>query len=158
MKNNKITFCTFFISNKMFGIDILDIKEIHTETYFTEIDHTPNFFKGYVNIRGNLYLIGDVSNLLGLKSSRENINHKLLIFKNHIDEAFGIIVDNVGDTIEVEEDEIFDRRSNDEINFENDNKECRRSKTNISNGVIKLENELLITINAYKVLENMKNV
>lgn len=155
MKDDLITFCTFYISNKMFGIDILDIKEINNEINFTEIDHTPNYLKGYVNIRGNLYLIGDVSNLLGLTSIDKDINSKLILFKNHIDEAFGIIVDRIGDTVEVRENTIFDRRKSKEDKTGELNEE-RRNKINISKGVVKLKDGLLITLMADKILENIK--
>lgn len=154
MMDELITFCTFYISNKIFGIDILDIKEINNEINFTAIDHTPNYLKGYVNIRGNLYLIGDVSNLLGLKSIDKNKNSKLILFKDHIDEAFGIIVDRIGDTVEVKEDTIYDRRKNREEHA--GDKEERRNKVNISRGVIKLKDGLLITLVADKILNNIK--
>ncbi len=152
MEEEKITFCSFYLGNKLFGVDILDINEINTEMNFTGIDHAPDHIKGYVNIRGNLILITDIAKLLGLQKTEITEKSKLLIVKNHIDEGLGIVVDEIGDTISTLKSKVLDRRKEETDNKSNNGD---RRKKSISNGVIKLENELLITIDAKSVKVNL---
>lgn len=150
--DEKITFCTFYLANKHFGIDILDIKEINTENEFTAIDHAPSYLKGYVNIRGNLCLIADIASLLGLKETKITKNSKLLLLKDSVENSFGILVEEVGDTLTVEKREIIDRRESKAGNIKDDR---RQSNTSISNGVVKLNDELLITVNARNIVSKL---
>lgn len=153
MEENIITYCSFYLMGKLFGIDILKIKEINTEINFRAVDHAPKCLKGYVNIRGNLFLIADIATLLGLKETKISEESKIIIFKDSVDEAFGIIVNEIGETITASSKNIFDRRK--QLQESNKENERRQNSKNISNGVIKLENKLLITIDPTNIINNL---
>ncbi|MBF0525581.1 MAG: hypothetical protein HQK56_10850, partial [Deltaproteobacteria bacterium] len=44
----KRQFCSFWLSGRLFGVDILDVKEINSEITFTPIFHASKEVKGYV--------------------------------------------------------------------------------------------------------------
>lgn len=103
-------FVSFWIGKRLHGIDILDIREINSERGFTPIFHAPPQVKGYVNIRGQIHLVVDPRIPLGLPEDTPGPGGKsrqqLLIFKPHVAETFALLVDRVGDIIEVPVDRI----------------------------------------------------
>ncbi len=79
-------FCTFWLSGRLFGVQILDVKEIHPEVAITPIFHAPRTVKGYVNIRGQVYLILDLRPMLGFESCEVDRKSCLVIFKTTVGE------------------------------------------------------------------------
>lgn len=145
------SFCTFHVGDRLFGADILDIKEINTELEFTRISHAPNVVEGYVNIRGQINLILNLRKILNIEEVTENLAPKLVLFKESVGESFGILVDRVGDIIEVSHDSIEDRRKGEG----SVNPKHERRAPNIGTGVCKLEDELLIILNAANLLKQI---
>ena len=102
-------FVSCWISGRLHGIDILEIREINSEKGFTPIFHAPPQVRGYVNIRGQIHLVVDPRIPLGLPEAVPGANghilgksrQQLLIFKPHVAETFALLVDRVGDIIEV---------------------------------------------------------
>ena len=68
VETQKRQFCTFWISGRHLGVDVLDVKEINSEINLTPIFHAPKEVIGYVNIRGQIYLILDLRLILGFES------------------------------------------------------------------------------------------
>jgi purine-binding chemotaxis protein CheW len=72
-------YCSFYLSERLFGVDIKTVKEISSDFHVTRIYHAPKEINGYVNIRGQLFLVLDLKRLLGMnvtasgeKENREN--------------------------------------------------------------------------------------
>ena len=65
-------FCTFRVDGRLFGVDILDVKEVTAETTFTRVAHAPDEVLGLVNIRGHIYLALDLRRLLGMPATRRD--------------------------------------------------------------------------------------
>lgn len=94
---NERQICTFRIADEHYGVDILQIKEIHTENRFTPVHHAPSSVRGYVNIRGQIHLIVDLRVLLGHSPLGNLEGSRILLFKPEVGEAFGVLVDAIGD-------------------------------------------------------------
>lgn len=103
-------FVSCWIGGRLHGIDILEIREINSEKGFTPIFHAPPQVRGYVNIRGQIHLVIDPRVPLGLPEAPPSPvgkgRQQLLIFKPHVAETFALLVDRVGDIIEVPTDRI----------------------------------------------------
>jgi purine-binding chemotaxis protein CheW len=99
-------FCTFRLGAQRFGIDIADVKEVNTESALTRIPHAPEAVLGCVNLRGQIYLVLDLRQLLGLAPAQVGPDSRLLIFKPHVGDALAGLVDRIGDIVEVEEERI----------------------------------------------------
>jgi len=156
MENEKTTLCTFYVADKLYGIDILKIKEINTSIDFTIIEHALPEFRGYVNIRGNLYLIADLGKILKVVQNRIlEEDKKIILFKDCIMKLFGILVDRIGDTIEVEKTDVYDRRAN-EGDESNKYRNRRKDKYGIGAGVIKTEDEMIIVLNPENIVKMME--
>ena len=141
-------FCTFHIAGRLFGVDILDVKEINSETSFTTIYHAASEIDGYVNIRGVIHLILDLAMLLGLTPTDKADTKKLVIFKPAVAPNFGVLVDGIGDVVRVAENEI-DTRIKAEDYFAGQD-EHKAKAMDLMNGVCKLKKQLLVILDAGK--------
>jgi chemotaxis signal transduction protein len=99
-------FCTFQIADQLYGVDLLTVREINTETGFTRIAHASESIRGYVNIRGQIYLILDLRRMLGFESRTVDPGNRTVLFKDTVGPAFGVLVDRIGDVVETAESEI----------------------------------------------------
>lgn len=153
---NSRTFCTFWVSDRQFGVDILDVKEVNLESSFTPIHHAPPEVQGYVNIRGQIYLILDLRRLLGFETNVAEQTSRLVLFKPSVGESFGVLVDKVGDVVTVDNDAIEDRRSSGQPLPEIG--ERRGNAEGLANGVCKLQDSLLVILNARNFLAQVENV
>jgi len=146
--------CTFRMANRLFGVNILDVKEVNENTNITPIYHAPPDICGYINIRGQILLVVNLRETFGFdQSNRTNraSGGKVVVFKHNVDEPFGILVDEVCDVISVAQSRIVDRRASGG-NVSQEIKELRRSKEGIVVGVCPLDAELLLVLNARHIL------
>src|SRR3954451_23621788 len=90
-------FCTFRLDGRLFGVDILDVKEVTAETTYTRVAHAPDEVLGLVNIRGHIYLALDLRRLLGMPATDLTTDSRLLLFKPSVGSAFGVVVDEISE-------------------------------------------------------------
>ena len=94
-------YCTFYSAGRLFGVPVLDVREVTTETRCTAVPHAPPEVAGLVNIRGHIVLALKLASLLGLSHHETPEDAQLVIFKPGVGASFGIIVDQVGDIVSV---------------------------------------------------------
>lgn len=90
-------FCTFRLGGRLFGVDLLDVKEITAETACTRVAHAPGEVLGLVNIRGHIYLALDLRRLLGMPATVVAAESRLVLFKPSVGATFGVMVDQIAD-------------------------------------------------------------
>src|SRR4051812_2666120 len=95
-------FCTFRVDGRLFGVDILDVKEVTAETTYTRVAHAPDEVLGLVNIRGHIYLALDLRRLLGMPTTEVTGESRLVLFKPSVGSAFGVVVDRISEIQSVE--------------------------------------------------------
>jgi chemotaxis signal transduction protein len=146
-----IQFCTFRLRDQLFGVDILEVKEIDRIIPFTPVHHAPPEVRGLVNIRGQIFLILDLGALLDERLEQLAPESRLLIFKDGMGESFGILVDRIGDVTEVSaksitrytEGAVGDRGTPGRMGF-------------FKTGVCQLKDELMVVLNGSKILEYVR--
>ncbi|MDY7002365.1 MAG: chemotaxis protein CheW [Thermodesulfobacteriota bacterium] len=146
----KKQFCTFWLSGRLYGVDILDVKEVNQEARFTNVFHAPKQVKGLVNIRGRIHLILDLHRILGFEVREQRGESRLVLFKPSVGESFGVLVDGIGDVIEVEErliesGELADR----DVTGGEEGADVHE----LISSVCRLEETLLLIINARNLLK-----
>jgi purine-binding chemotaxis protein CheW len=99
-------FCTFRLAGRLFGVDVRDVKEVNPETTLTRVPHAPPEALGYVNLRGQIHLVLDARRLLDLPPGEVTPDARLVLFKPAIGDAFGILVDRIGDVVSLAEDRL----------------------------------------------------
>jgi len=137
-----IQFSSFYLADSLFGVDIQNIKEINDETNFTRIRHANSEVRGYVNIRGQIYLIFDLRKMLGFEPAEVDSCSKIILFKPHVGASFGVLIDSIGDVIEVAESSIEERN---EVSATEDERQ-------LVIGTCKLESQLLTILDSESFL------
>ena len=144
-------FCTFWLSGRLFGVDILGVKEITSKVEFTPVFHSPEFIRGYVNIRGHIHLVLNLKQLLGLESSDDDyLSGRVILFKTDIGESFGVLVDRIGDVVRVTQEQIEESRHSMDQSM-GEGLDTRDNE--LITGVCKLKDNLLVILNAHQFLK-----
>jgi purine-binding chemotaxis protein CheW len=89
-------YCSFWLCNECFGVPARAIKEVHGPTPITPIPGAPPSVSGYVNLRGQLYLVLDPRKLLTGEIGAGD-EGQLLVFQATEGEAFAIRASRIGE-------------------------------------------------------------
>jgi purine-binding chemotaxis protein CheW len=140
-------FCTFRVNDRLFGVDILDVKEVTAETTFTRVAHAPDEVLGLVNIRGHIYLALDVHRLLGMPAIVVTGDSRLVLFKPSVGNAFGMVVDEISDiqTADTNRIEPF-------VRADHEAAVVSAGRADLIDCVCALDSELLVVLNPRRFL------
>ena len=146
MSDNMTLYCTFQSAGRLFGVPVLDVKEVTAETRFTRIPHAPEEVLGLVNIRGHIFLALNLATMLAAREHQLPPDAQFVIFKPGVGPAFGIIVDHIGDIISVADQETESVSSGDpqQTSFSD--------RSSLLSSVCKLDDKLLIILDPRKFL------
>lgn len=142
----KRQFCSFYLAGRLFGVDILDVKEIHPFVMITPVHHAPRMVTGYVNIRGQIYLILDLRIIMGFEEKVFDADSCLVLFKPGVGEPFGVLADKISDVVEVASDQIEESKDTASQGG------LEKSKS-LVDGICKLKTELLVVLKAKGILK-----
>ncbi|SIO40777.1 purine-binding chemotaxis protein CheW [Singulisphaera sp. GP187] len=140
-------FCTFRVDGRLFGVDILDVKEVTAETTSTRVAHAPDEVLGLVNIRGHIYLALDLRRLLGVPATEVTGESRLVLFKPSVGSAFGVVVDQIAEIQTVDSNQIESFTQND-----HENALANVRRVDLIDAVCKLSGELLVVLNPRRFL------
>lgn len=84
----------FRVSDEIYGIDIMDIKEIIKPREITEVPRAPAFVSGILSLRGVIIPIIDMRIRLRLACSGQNGKERVIVVKNK-KSLSGLLVDEV---------------------------------------------------------------
>lgn len=153
-----VQLCSFYLADRLFGVNIIDVREINADIKIAPIHHSLRAIRGYINLRGQIHLVVDMATLFGFKSRDVTHESKIIIFKNSVGEAFGILVDKVADVTEVENRLIEDRRKKKKKDGKSSNaKELRKADSELTVGVCKLEKGLMVVLDSSAILRSLEN-
>ena len=144
--------CSFRLAGRLFGVDILKVKEINNDIRITPVYHAPPAVAGYMNIRGQIHLVVDLRKIFEFPGKVVDQDSKVIIFKPSVDAAFGALVDKVADVVTVSRSRIEERR---DAKKEVPDKwaERRVADRALTEGVCKLDKDLLVILNAAEILK-----
>ncbi|MSN25723.1 MAG: chemotaxis protein CheW [Geobacter sp.] len=100
-----LEFLCFRVSDELYGINIMDIKEIIKPREVTEVPRAPLFVTGVLSLRGTIIPILDMRVRLGLL--RENVTGKerIIVIKNN-DSFSGLLVDEVIQVVRISKEAV----------------------------------------------------
>jgi chemotaxis signal transduction protein len=143
--------CTFRLAGRLYGFEIGAVKEVNTQTLFTPIPHAPPVVCGYVNLRGHIFLVLDLRRLLGLEPATLTADSRLIIFKEAAGESYGVLVDRIHDIVSFSSELTESWRPDEQAAFVDATGAVRAGE--LVTGVAKLEGELLVLVDARKLLK-----
>lgn len=90
-------YCTFWLDRHCFGVPSWTIREVHKAVALTPVPGTSDSIRGYVNLRGQLYLVLNPDGLLLGQQATKDRHRDLIVFRPEVGESFAIEVDAIGD-------------------------------------------------------------
>lgn len=100
-KNETKQFSTFYVGDRLFGIDVMQVQEVTNPLPVTPIPLAPTFVKGLINLRGQLATTIELRNLFNLKDTPPKTLMNVVC--RHDGVLLSLLVDKIGDVVEVEE-------------------------------------------------------
>lgn len=94
------------LGNEQFGIDIQYVDNIVRMQRVTRVPKAQNYFKGVINIRGEIIPIMSLRLKFGLVEDELTSATRILILKLEPQSAVGIIVDEVKEVVTIESTKI----------------------------------------------------
>lgn len=145
-------YCTFRADQRLFGIDVGCLREISTNTRITPVPPAPPAVRGLANLRSRVHLVVDLRPLLGLPAADCTAESRLIILKPVVEEDVGLLVDQGGDIIRVSREQIesFDASAGGRESSQAD-------AAGFVVGVAKLDRELMMIIDARKLVDAISN-
>jgi purine-binding chemotaxis protein CheW len=137
------SYFTFRIGNELLAVNIGHITKILEMTDITKVPNSPRYFKGIINLFGEVLPVFDGRLKLGFPEAERTRNTCILIFVFEMDGqpvSSGLVVDSVGKVV------IFDA---DQIKPVQQNEEGFNSE--YIDGIASINNESVIILNLEKV-------
>jgi purine-binding chemotaxis protein CheW len=102
---SSLEFLCFRVSDEIYGINIMDIKEIIKPREVTEVPRAPVFVSGVLSLRGTIIPIIDMRIRLGLALEEPTGKERIVVIKNS-NSFSGLLVDEVIQVMQVQLDAV----------------------------------------------------
>jgi len=99
-------FIVIKIGQEQFGIDIQHIDNIVRMQNITRVPKVPDYFKGVINLRGEIIPVMSLRLKMGLEPDVITKATRIIIIKIEQHEGIGIIVDEVKEVVTLEKEQI----------------------------------------------------
>jgi purine-binding chemotaxis protein CheW len=99
-------FCTFYIDEVLFGVEVLDVQEVLRYQDMTEVPLAPTEIRGLINLRGQIITAIDLRGRMQLPPRADDQEPMNIVIRTN-GEVVSFLVDSIGDVLEVE-DEVFE--------------------------------------------------
>ena len=94
------------LGTEQYGIDIQYVDNIVRMQNITRVPKAQHYFKGVINLRGEIIPVMSLRLKFGLESDEFTNATRIIIFKLEAQATIGIIVDEVKEVVTLSEDEI----------------------------------------------------
>lgn len=152
-------FSTFRLGDRLFGLDLMMIREINRILDITPVPHAKEHIRGLINLRGQIVTILDLGVRLGLPSREISDESHNIILKTNAELAaanqghqkhfatsvdlVGFLVDAIGDVVEADDAAIEPPSAN-----------VSEAESQFLSGVIKTDMGLLVLLDIKEVLSS----
>lgn len=137
-----VEYVTVMIDEQLFGLPISRVQDVFSPERVTRVPLAPPEVAGVLNLRGRIVTAVDMRVRLGLPR-REGGRPPMAVGIDHQGEAYGLLIDQVGEVMKLP---VSGREANPA------NLDPRWSK--ISDGVHRLDGQLLVVLDVEQVLRN----
>jgi purine-binding chemotaxis protein CheW len=134
-------FVTLHIADQLFGVQVGDIHDVFALQQLTPVPGAGPAIAGILNLRGRIVTAIDARARLGLPPRPNGYAGMMAVGVERDGEAFGILVDAVGDVLRL-----------DDSRFEPNPVNLDALWQQVSKGVYRLDGSLLITLDINRIL------
>jgi purine-binding chemotaxis protein CheW len=139
-------FCTFFLDQFMFGVELEKVQEVIRHLELTEIPLAPEVISGLMNLRGQIVTGIDLRRRLDLPPRPGDVQPMNVVIRS-ADGALSLLVDNIGDVVEVTEE-----------SFERPPETLQGKFRDVIVGVHKLEKQLMHVLSTERACQTVEAV
>lgn len=132
-------FCTFFLDDRFFGVEVEKVQEVIRYQVITPIPLAAPVIRGLINLRGQIVTAIDLRRLLQI-GDRPTDHRPINIVVHTRQGTFSLLVDRIGDVLDV-----------DQASFEHAPDTLDGIARELINGTYKLQGRLLLTMNIDKL-------
>ena len=146
--DSNISLVTFKISNELYGINIMEVREIIRLTDVTPIPNAPDFVDGVITLRGEIIPIVDLGKRFHFDEVVFNEDDELLrgIIVINVEELIiGVMIDQINRVIEINS-----------ANIQPPPHMISGIGTEYIQGVVKLEENLLVILDIHKLFSKQE--
>ncbi len=133
-------FCTFTLNGMLFGVEVLQVQEVLLYQDLTRVPLAPPMVRGLINLRGQIVTAVDLRRRLELPAPPPD-RFPMNVVVRTPDGAVSLMVDEIGDVVEVHDDA-----------FEPAPETLTGLSRDVTRGVYKLNNRLLLILDLERVL------
>ena len=94
-------YCTFFLNNDMFGVEVLKVQEVLRLQEMTRIPLASPVVRGLLNLRGHIVTTLDMRQRLGMEPASGDDSLVTNIVIQTEQGLVSLLVDRIGDVVEV---------------------------------------------------------
>lgn len=134
-------FCTFYLDGLFFGVEVEKVQEVIRYQEMTKVPLAPPVVGGLINLRGQIVMALDLRRRIELPDRPEGALPMNVVVRTD-DAAVSLLVDEIGDVIEVEE-----------TAFERPPETLAGASRDLIRGAYKLKGRLLIVLDANKIVK-----
>ena len=134
-------FCTFLLDDHVFGTPVPKVQEVIQHQEMTRIPLAPEVISGLINLRGQIVSAIDLRRRLGLEDRPAGQPPMNVVVRTN-DGAVSLLVDEIGDVIEVEEETL-----------ESPPETLQGFAREVVSGVYKLSGRLLLALDIDKIVD-----
>ena len=95
-------FCTFFVGEDYYGVDVLDVQEVVRPHPMTRVPLSHPAVRGLINLRGQIVTAIDLRRCLDLHDDFANGESVNVVIRTD-DGAVSLLVDEIGDVLDMDE-------------------------------------------------------
>ncbi len=94
------------IGNEQYGIQIKYVDNIIRMMKITRVPKAPHYYKGVINLRGEIIPVISLRLKFGLEEIPETKDFRIIIIKTDKSNSVGIIVDSVSEVVSLDEEHV----------------------------------------------------
>lgn len=135
-------YVTFRICDQLFGLSVIEIHDVFRPAKMTRVPLSGSEIAGVLNLRGRIVTAIDARSRLGLPPREKTSNTQgLAIGVEYGGESFGMIIDEIGDVVRLEEADMEQNPVNLDATW-----------SSVSRGVYRLGDRLLVIMDIDRML------
>jgi purine-binding chemotaxis protein CheW len=138
--SNGRQFCTFFVDDLFFGIEVLHVQEIIRYHEMTRVPLADPVIRGLINLRGQIVTAIDMRRRLGL-SDRPEGSLPMNVVVRTSEGVMSLLVDEIGDVLDI-----------DSSTFERPPQTLSGVTRDLVTGIYKLNDRLLLIMDPEKIV------
>lgn len=139
-RRNMCQYATFFVDGMCFGVEVPKVQEVLRYQQMTRVPLAPGEIEGLINLRGQIVTAIDMRRRLLLAPRAPSVQPMNMVIRSE-DGAVSLLVDEIGDVIEVSES-----------SYEPPPVNMPAGQRGLVNGVYKLDGRLLLALDTDRVL------